>query len=340
MDKKPKYSFIVPLYNRPDEIDELLDTMTRLTYTDFEVVVVEDGSVDEKKSEEIVDGYRDRLDIQYFCKPNSGPGLTRNYGMERARGEWFIILDSDIIMPPDYFDHVESFLQAHPDVDCYGGPDAAHESFDDLNKAISYSMTSFLTTGGIRGRKKQAAGQYHPRSFNMGLKREVFEATQGFAFTRQGEDIDFSIRILDKGFKIALIPDAVVFHKRRATFRKFYRQVFNFGQARWGLYKMYPKTLKLAHLFPSVFVLYLLSIPLVVGLSVGWQLPWFFPVVWALPAISFTVLNLVFATTRYRSLIIGLKSLFTSYIQLVGYGLGFMRYMIQREIFGNSEYKL
>ena len=246
-----RYSVIIPVYNRPDEVDELLQSLTVQCFKDFEVVIVEDGSSIPCK--EVADRYTDRLDIKYFSKPNSGPGQTRNYGAERSEGEYFIILDSDVILPEGYFDAIEKELQSSP-ADAFGGPDRAHDSFTDIQKAINYSMTSFFTTGGIRGGKKKM-DKFYPRSFNMGIRREVYEALGGFSKMRFGEDIDFSIRIFKGGYTCRLFPDAWVYHKRRTDLKKFFKQVHNSGIARINLYKKYPDSLKLVHLLPAVFTL-------------------------------------------------------------------------------------
>lgn len=210
-----KYSVIIPVYNRPDEVNELLESLTLQTCKDFEVVVVEDGS--SIPCQEVVEKYSDRLDIHYYNKPNSGPGQTRNYGAERSHGEYLIILDSDCILPPGYFEAVEKELQSSP-VDAFGGPDRAHASFTDIQKAINYSMTSFFTTGGIRGGKKKM-DKFYPRSFNMGVRRSVYQTLGGFSKMRFGEDIDFSIRIFKAGYRCRLFPSAWVYHKRRTDLK-------------------------------------------------------------------------------------------------------------------------
>jgi glycosyltransferase involved in cell wall biosynthesis len=246
-----RYSVIIPVYNRPDEVDELLQSLTAQHFKDFEVVVVEDGS--SVPCEKIVNQYQGKLDIHYYNKPNSGPGQTRNYGAERSNGEYLIILDSDCILPEGYLDAVEKELQTAP-ADAFGGPDRAHSSFTDIQKAINYSMTSFFTTGGIRGGKKKM-DKFYPRSFNMGVRREVYQALGGFSNMRFGEDIDFSIRIFKGGYQCRLFPDAWVYHKRRTDFKKFFKQVHNSGIARINLYKKYPESLKVVHLLPAVFTL-------------------------------------------------------------------------------------
>ncbi|MBF1586185.1 MAG: glycosyltransferase, partial [Prevotella sp.] len=244
-----KYSIIVPVFNRPNEVEELLESLTNQSLTDFEVLIVEDGS--QITCEEVCKRYAQQLDIKYFIKPNSGPGMSRNYGAERAQGDYLLILDSDVVLPPNYLKSVDDELEKIP-VDAFGGPDRAHESFTDTQKAISYSMTSFFTTGGIRGGKKKL-DKFYPRSFNMGIRREVYQQLGGFSNMRFGEDIDFSIRIFKAGYRCRLFPTAWVWHKRRTDFRKFWRQVYNSGIARINLYMKYPDSLKLVHVLPAAF---------------------------------------------------------------------------------------
>ena len=244
-----QFSLVIPIYNRPNEAEELLESLTQQTYTDFEVIVVEDGS--SITCEQVVAKYNNLLNIKYFIKSNSGPGTTRNYGAERSVGDTIIYFDSDCIIPPRYLEIVNKRLSENY-TDAFGGPDRAHESFTPLQKAINYSMTSFLTTGGIRGGKRKL-DKFFPRSFNMGYSRKVFEVTKGFSTMRFGEDIDMSIRILSNGFTTQLIENAYVYHKRRTDFRKFFRQVYNSGIARINLYKRYPESLKVVHLLPAAF---------------------------------------------------------------------------------------
>ena len=246
-----KYSIIVPVFNRPDEVDELLNSLTSQEEKDFEVVIVEDGS--QIPCEDVCKRYKDKMDIHYYYKQNSGPGQSRNYGAERAVGEYLLILDSDVVLPPGYLKAVSEEL-SRESTDAFGGPDKAHSSFTDTQKAISYSMTSFFTTGGIRGGKKKL-DKFYPRSFNMGIRKDAYQKLGGFSAMRFGEDIDFSIRIFQAGYKCRLFPEAWVWHKRRTDFRKFWRQVYNSGIARINLYKKYPESLKLVHLLPMVFTL-------------------------------------------------------------------------------------
>ncbi|MBR5929929.1 MAG: glycosyltransferase, partial [Prevotella sp.] len=231
-----KYSIIVPVYNRPDEVDELLQSLCGQTFKDFEVLIVEDGSV--KPCKDVCDKYANILDLHYYAKENSGPGQSRNYGAERAQGEWLIILDSDVVLPNGYLEAVEKTINCQRSTvnsfAAFGGPDAAHPSFTPIQKAISYSMTSFFTTGGIRGGKKKL-DKFYPRSFNMGIRRDVYQQLGGFSKMRFGEDIDFSYRIVEAGHQTMLIPEAWVWHKRRTDLKKFFRQVFNSGIARINL---------------------------------------------------------------------------------------------------------
>jgi len=319
------FSFIIPVFNRPAEIDELLLSLALQTRKGFEVVVVEDGST--QSSEGVVNKYRDRLDLAYFFTPNSGPGLSRNYGCERAKGEYMIFLDSDCVLPSAYFQTVADALQAHY-TDAFGGPDRAHAGFTPFQKAINFSMTSFLTTGGIRGGNEKL-GKFHPRSFNMGFSKQVFEATGGFSSMRFGEDVDLSIRILEKGFQTQLIKEAYVFHKRRTNLRQFYKQVYNSGIARINLEQRHPGTLKLVHVFPALFALGVATLVLL-SLIVS---PWFIaPLLIHLGSLFFS------AMLSTRSPGIGLLAVVTSYTQLLAYGFGFLQALWRRKILGRDEY--
>lgn len=247
----PKYSLVVPVYNRPDEVDELLGSLMQQTYKDFEVIIVEDGSGISAK--EVVERYQSGMQIKYFYKENEGQGFARNYGFQRASGDFFIVFDSDCLIPAHYLQEVDEYLTANP-VDAFGGPDAAHPSFTVVQKAISQTMTSFFTTGGIRGSSGHI-GQYHPRSFNMGMSREVYERTKGYIIPFMGEDMEFSTRILKEGFKTALITKAFVYHKRRTSPVKFFKQLMYFGRARINLSRFHKGQIGLVHLFPTAFTL-------------------------------------------------------------------------------------
>ncbi|NVK86467.1 MAG: glycosyltransferase [Cytophagia bacterium] len=313
------YSVVVPVYNRPQEVEELLDSLTKQTFTNFEVLIIEDGSTD--KCDQVVDSYQPKLNIHYYFKENSGQGFTRNYGFERAKGDYIVVFDSDCIIPDNYFQEVDEFLKVNP-VDAFGGPDKAHPDFNDLQKAISYSMTSPLTTGGIRGNKKHV-GKFHPRSFNMGISKAVFTRTQGYKITRMGEDIEFSIRILKEGFSTALIPKAFVYHKRRTSLSQLYKQLHFFGRARINVNRFWPGELKLVHLLPLFFVLGLL----------GWVVTfWLFPPLFKTGGY---LLLLYFVTIFWHSTIknfspnVGFLSMISSFMQLFGYGMGMITEVIK-----------
>lgn len=318
------FSIIIPVYNRPEEINELLESLTQQTEKGFEVIVVEDGSTVD--SQAIVNSYTDRLNISYYKIPNSGPGQARNYGAKQAFGEYLLILDSDCILPPAYIASVQQELQ-ETQADAFGGPDSALDSFTSLQKAINYSMTSIFTTGGIRGQKKKI-GKFYPRSFNMGIRREVYEQLGGFSKMRFGEDIDFSIRIYEAGYKVALFLSAYVYHKRRNTFRSFFKQVYNSGIARINLYKKYPDSLKLVHWFPASFLLFLIAS--ILG------------VYWCIAGITciFFYLFLIFidSSIRNKSLTVGFLSILTSLTQLIGYGSGFLSAFWKRVILRKDEF--
>lgn len=307
------FSFIIPVYNRPNEIKELLDSLRLQTYDKtFEVVIVEDGST--ISSEEVIGDYVDSLAISYYKKPNSGPGDSRNYGMGRAKGNYFIVLDSDCILPPQYLVEAEKSLQEDY-VHCYGGPDAAHESFSTVQKAINYAMTSFLTTGGIRGGKK-AVDKFQPRSFNMGISKEAFENVGGYRNIHPGEDPDLTIRIWNKGYRTKLISEAFVYHKRRIDWNKFYIQVNKFGMVRPILNKWHPDTKKITYWFPTIFCLGLLF-SVVLGLA-GYMFPIYVYIIYFL-------LLFVDALRKTGNLKVSLLSLMATVIQFFGYGYGFLK---------------
>ncbi|MEW7279285.1 glycosyltransferase [Aquimarina sp. 2201CG1-2-11] len=307
------FSFIIPVYNRPIEIQELLQSMVAMDYPkEYEIVIVEDGS--SETSENVINEFTDDLTISYYQKPNTGPGDSRNYGMKRAKGNYNIILDSDVILPIDYLSRVERYLLSNY-VHCFGGPDDAHPSFSDLQKAISYSMTSYLTTGGIRGRKN-TMGKFQPRSFNMGLSKEAFDASGGFGDIHPGEDPDLTIRLWKLGYQTALIPDAKVFHKRRISWEKFYVQVNKFGLVRPILNKWHPETAKLTYWFPTLFVTYMI-IALFVLLFGWWHL--------AAGVLLYFAAIFIGATWHYKNVLIGIQSVLAVLIQFYGYGKGFLK---------------
>lgn len=322
-----KYSIIVAVYNRPDELRELLESLTAQTFTDFEVVIVEDGSTVPSKS--VCGEYSGRLAISYFVKDNSGPGPSRNYGCRRASGDYFMFIDSDCTVPPHYMRAIDDAVTSKK-LDAFGGPDREHESFTPTQKAISYAMTSLLTTGGIRGSKVRVGGAFHPRSFNMGISREIFNDTDGFSKMRFGEDVEFSIRMMKGGYNVQLIPDAWVYHKRRTDLKKFFKQVHNSGIARINITLRHPNTLKLTHFFPAAFTM-LLVIATYMALTVehGW-------IALLVPGV-YTVGVFLEGSIKYRSPLLGLRCIAAAYVQLISYGTGFIRGIIWRIILNKPE---
>ena len=325
-----KYSVIVPVYNRPDEVDELLESLCSQTFKDFEAIIVEDGS--QKPCKDVCDKYASILDLHYYLKNNSGPGQSRNYGVERAHGEYVIILDSDVVLPTTYLEATDksltSYLSPLTSIVAWGGPDAAHPSFTPVQKAISYSMTSFFTTGGIRGGKAKL-DKFYPRSFNMGIRRDVYQQLGGFSKMRFGEDIDFSYRIVEAGYMPRLFPDAWVWHKRRTDFRKFFRQVYNSGVARINLEKRHPGTMKLVHLLPMVFTLGVIGLLLLAPFTCGVSL---------LPLILYCLLIFVDSSLKNKSLWVGLLSVPAAFVQLMGYGFGFLESWWKRCVLKQDEF--
>ena len=318
-----RFSIIIPVYNRPQEVDELLESLCAQTFKDFEVVVVEDGS--SEKCDTVCEKYANHLALSYHFKPNSGPGPSRNYGAERSQGEYLIILDSDVIVPENYLETIEEELDREP-CDAFGGPDRAHESFTPIQKAINYAMTSFFTTGGIRGGKKKL-DKFYPRSFNLGIKKSVYEALGGFAPMRYGEDIDLSTRIFKGGYSCRLFPEAFVYHKRRVKFSSFFRQVKHSGEARVELKKKYPETFKLVHLLPAAFVAGNLLL-VMLGIFHHW--------LWLMPIMLYVVMVFVDSFINNKDLKVALLSIPAAYCQLFGYGTGFIRAAF-REILGKKQ---
>jgi len=327
-----RYSIIIPVFNRPDEVDELLQSLTEQTVKDFEVVIVEDGS--KTPCKDVVDKYANSLHLIYYYKENGGPGPARNYGVERANGDYVLILDSDCVLPPTYLEAIETELNSNP-CDAFGGPDRAHDSFTPVQKAISYSMTSFFTTGGIRGGKKKL-DKFYPRSFNMGVRRDVYNALGGFSKMRFGEDIDFSIRIFKGGYRCRLFPEAWVWHKRRTDMDKFFKQVFNSGIARINLEKRHPGSMKLVHLLPTAFtvgVTALIILALVLRFMGSWM--WLYAL---LPIELYCLLIFIDASIQNKSMVIGILAVEAAFVQLFGYGLGFIKAWWQRCVLRKGEF--
>lgn len=319
------FSVIVPVYNRPDEVDELLQSLSKQTNKKFEVVLAEDGST--KKSDFIAEKYKHTLDINYFEKANSGPGTTRNAGAEKAKYDYFIFFDSDCIIPEKYIENVTNALQNNF-FNAFGGPDAALSDFTPIQRAINYSMTSFFTTGGIRGGKK-SMDKFHPRTFNLGVSRQAFEKLDGFGLMRFGEDIDFSLRLLKNDFETTLIPEAFVYHKRRTTLKQFYKQVNNSGIARINLHLAHPGSMKLVHTLPALFT---------IGMSLMLLISVVYPPFLTIPLL-YSLMVFVDSLTKNKSIKVAILSIVSSWVQLYGYGLGFIKATWKRLILKQGEFK-
>ena len=309
------FSVIIPVYNRPIELAELLYCLTQQDYPNFEVVIIEDGSKIDSK--EVVDSFTNKLAISYFVKENGGQGFARNHAFERAKGDFFVILDSDALIEPTYLTEVYKGIQENQ-LDLFGGPDREHVSFTPIQKAISYSMTSFFTTGGIRGKAKNIGGKFHPRSFNMGISRKVWEKTGGFKITRMGEDIEFSIRCIENGFKSGLLPNAFIYHKRRTSFIQFYDQLHFFGRARINISRFFPKELKWVHFIPMAYFIFFWN-------TVIWNIVDIkFGIIFSSFLIAYWILILIDALIKSKSLLIAFLGLVAANIQLLAYGKGFL----------------
>lgn len=320
----PFFSIIVPVYNRPQEVEELLQGLSRQTNKEFELILVEDGSTDKCKF--VAERYVEKMNISYYYKENSGRSSSRNYGMKKATGDYFVFFDSDCIIPPDYFQIVKDELQRNY-ADCYGGPDKTDASFSNMQKAIGFSMTSFLTTGGIRGGKK-GLEKFTPRTFNMGFSKEVYQRVGGFK-DMFGEDIDMSLRIRAEGFTTRLLHDAFVYHKRRVSFRAFWRQVFVFGMARIDLYLLHPHSLKAVHALPALFTV---ASAMLLAMSL-----------WDIGALAlllfYFVLIFIVSSFQNKSIAIGGLSVIASAIQLYGYGCGFIKMFVRKIVLGRRDDK-
>lgn len=315
-----KYSVIIPIYNRRDEAKDLLESLDNQTVRNFEAIFVEDGS--SVPCKDIVESYPF---AKYYFKENEGRSIARNYGIERSSGEWLLFFDSDCVIPEDYFEKLEQCISENPEASCFGGPDAAHDSFTDTQKAINYSMTSFLTTGGIRG-GKISLEKFVPRTFNMGYKRDVYNKVGGFR-EMFSEDIDMSTRIRNAGFSISLFPDLYVYHKRRVDFKKFMRQVYVFGMSRITLKLLYPGSLKIVHSFPALFLIGVIGMIILAIFSSPY---------WLIPLVAYLLAIFITAVVKTRSIKISTLAVPASIIQLAGYGAGFLKAYFVKIVLGKG----
>lgn len=319
-------SIVIPVFNRADEVFELLESLIKQDLRDVELIIVEDGSTE--KCEHIIAKYTDIIDIKYYFKENGGPSKARNFGVSKAKNDYIIILDSDVVLPEKYIALIKNYL-INNDIDAFGGPDAASDDFTDIQKAINYSMTSSLTTGGIRGGSDKGMEKFKPRSFNMGCKRKVCEALSGFDESmRFGEDIDFSLRLFESAYKVVLIKDAFVYHKRRIDFNKFFKQVYNSGMARVALEAKHPKSTKLVHLIPALFILFLIITPFISVKLYTFALALFYVILF--------IHSYLIVSNSFR---VSLLAPIASFIQIFAYGLGFWDATFRYRFLGKSKSK-
>ncbi len=318
------FSVIIPVYNRPSEVFEMLTSLSNQSFKDFEVILVEDGSSD--RSDKIVAGIQSKIPINYFFQKNQGQGFARNFGMNQANGEFFVILDSDVILPEDYLSVLKNAILTR-NLDAFGGPDAAASDFSNLQKAMDFAMTSFWTTGGIRGKLKDPS-KYQARGFNMGVSRKVFESIGGFLDPNRGEDIEWSIRIKKAGFKLELVEEAFVYHKRKNTLKSFAKQAFSFGRNRVNVSRFHPEAIKLVHWMPTFFLLFLGSI---VVNAIFFRV---FMIPHLLIFGTWAALVIYQASWKYKSILVGDLALMTSIVQLCGYGAGLVFELFRKTLKG------
>lgn len=318
------FSIIIPVFNRPEELEELLHSLSKQTYTDFEAVVIEDGS--SITAQHVIQSYQEKIAIQYIVQENTGQGFARNHGMRCAKGDFFVIFDSDVILPDNYLALLSTAIQSRR-LDAFGGPDAAKANFSDLQKAMNFAMTSLWTTGGIRGKLKDTQ-KYQARGFNMGVSRAVFEHLGGFVDPNRGEDIEYSMRIKNAGFKLELVAEAFVYHKRKNTIQSFAKQAFSFGENRVNVSRYHPKSIKLVHVLPTLFLLFCISIPFTYLFS----FKLFLLQVMVFSAWSLGVM--INSSIENKSIKVGLLSWITSIIQLSSYGAGLLSELIKKKVNG------
>ena len=317
-----KFSIVIPVYNRPDEINSLIQSITNQSFKDLEVIVVEDGS--DVSSEKTIDKFKKNISLKYYKKRNEGPGLARNYGSKFALGKWIIFLDSDCIIPVNYFDEINRFLRLNENVDFFGGPDRAHKNFTLLQKSINYSMTSMLTSGGIRG-SKFSLDTFLPRSFNMGVKKKIFDQVKGFSSMRFGEDLDLSYRLISFGAKSQLIEKAFVYHQRRNDLKGFFKQIYSSGEARVILNRQHKGIFRIFHLFPSFFILFFVLIHFLLLFKIDYDLIKLIQIIYGF----YFVLIFIESSILNKNPIIGLLSIVTTFIQFLSYGIGYLRSTIK-----------
>jgi glycosyltransferase involved in cell wall biosynthesis len=329
------YSLIIPSFNRAEEVDVLLASLSKLDFSAdrFEVIIADDGSTD--NTESIVDSYKKRIvfPLYYYTQKNQGPGAARNLGMKNAKGDFFIFVDSDVSVPCYWLTNIDTALNKEK-ADAFGGPDTFLDDFPALLKAINYSMTSFITTGGLRGKKGKKLAKYYPRSFNMGLSRDLWKQIGGFGSLRHGQDIEFSNRIIRSGAHVIFVDNAEVFHKRRTNLKRFYKQVFNWGVARINLYKIDKSMLEPLHLMPAIVTF---CVAMIIILAFIFEFFTRLALAGLVIGVIILIICMIDSIKIYKSIIPALYLPLVMPAQIIGYGLGFIYNFIRRVIFNKEE---
>ena len=325
------YSIIIPSFNRADELSELLKSFEQLDFPKdaYEVIIADDGSTD--TTAELVKKFQDKksFTLTYCSQQNKGLGAARNLGMENAAGDFFVFVDSDVTVPPHWLNEIDLGLSREK-ADAFGGPDTYLDSFPALLKAINYSMTSFITTGGLRGKKGRKLAKFYPRSFNMGLSRKLQEKIGGFGNLRHGQDIEYSSRIIRSGAKVFFAEKAFVFHKRRTNLRRFLRQVFNWGIARINLYQIDPSMFEPLHAAPAAALILVLTVSAAAVFS-----PLFFWLfkIGLVSGLLVLLFSMADAAIKYKQLKPSFYLPLVIPIQVFAYGAGFIYNFIRRAVF-------
>ncbi len=325
-------SVITPSYNRASELEHLMRSISAqsIDHNLFELIISDDGSTDD--TEALINSWQEKasFSIKYISQENKGPGAARNHGLEKSIGELILFIDSDCEAHPKW---IETIVDEYhkSEFDACGGPDGGKKDFTLLQKAIDYSMTSFFTTGGMRGHSEKMISKFYPRTHNMGVKRDKYEAVGGFGNLRHGQDIEFSHRIRTSGGKIRFIKNALVYHRRRTSLRQFIKQVFNWGVARINLGKIDTAMLEPVHFLPSLSILLSLFIILII-----YQLDWGISEIFLLFFSPLSIICLLGALNK-KDLRVFPILLLVIPIQIFGYGLGFLQAYIRRFIFNEAE---
>lgn len=330
------FSVIIPTFNRRDEVHDLLISLQKQTFDHqrFEVIIVDDGSTD--GTNHLVESMRSSVDfrLRFFQQDHAGPGLARNLGMTQAAGEYFLFIDSDCLADERWLEGLANAIEQEQPL-AFGGPDGVLPEFSPLQKAIDYAMTSFLTTGGMRGHTRKRLAKFYPRSYNMGIHRSIFAKLGGMNNLRHGQDLEFSRRIVASGAKVIYIPAAIVYHKRRTSLQKFFRQIFNWGVARINLTKIDQAILEPLHFMPAVGADTFIVLTILAPFCRICRYLWLLSSGAGLLILGVIVID---AYRRYRQVKPALLAPLVALTQVFAYGFGFTAAYIWRIILGKEEF--